>query len=218
MNLSLGDIRYSSDGLVPVIVQEQATGEVLMLAYANVEAVRRTIQTGFAHFYSRSREVLWQKGETSGNRLRVLDIAADCDSDALLYRVSPEGPACHTGAYSCFFRTVHCQREGRGQWDISLLGELHGVLESRKRGDQDSSYVAKLLQSEKQTLLRKIGEEATEVILAYDDPDELVAEVADLLFHCMVLLAKRERDLGDVLCELRSRRKQKGQTRPRPPS
>jgi phosphoribosyl-AMP cyclohydrolase / phosphoribosyl-ATP pyrophosphohydrolase len=181
--------------LLPCVVQDADTGRVLMLAYVDTEALHATRRTGLAHFHSRSRGRLWQKGETSGNVLRVVEIRADCDGDALLYLAHPAGPACHTGAVSCFGDAA------------PLLGELAGVIGERAGRDDDGSYVAGLLGDARERAQRKVGEEAVEVILADPGSEHLVSEVADLWFHSMLLLARDGLDPLAPLAELRRRRR-----------
>jgi phosphoribosyl-AMP cyclohydrolase / phosphoribosyl-ATP pyrophosphohydrolase len=180
--------------LLPCVVQDADTGRVLMLAHVDAEALAATRRTGLAHFHSRSRGRLWQKGETSGNVLRVVDIRADCDADALLYLAHPAGPTCHTGAESCFGDAA------------PLLGELADVIAERTGGNGEGSYVAGLLADARERAQRKVGEEAVEVLLAEPGSDHLVSEVADLWFHSMLLLARDGLDPLAPLAELRRRR------------
>ena len=189
------DLTLEPGRLVTCVVQDAATGDVLMVAWADQEALDATRRTGLAHFHSRSRGRLWQKGETSGNVLHVVDIRADCDSDALLYLAHPAGPTCHTGAVSCF-------------GDVApLLGELAGVIAERAGADGEGSYVASLLRDERERAQRKVGEEAVEVLLAEPGSEHLVSEVADLWFHSMLLLARDGLDPLAPLAELRTRRR-----------
>ena len=181
-------LTYDDRGLLPVVAQDIGTGAVLMLAWANREAVEKTLETGRAHFWSRSRRALWMKGETSDNVLDVEEVLPDCDRDTLLYRVRPAGPACHRGTRTCF--------EPNGA--TLELGWLHQVLESRRGADPDSSYTARLLAKGLPRIAQKVGEEATETVIAAltreggsngaGDDAELVAEASDLLYHLMVLL------------------------------
>ena len=187
-------VTVPADALLPCVVQDADTGRVLMLAYVDAEALEATKRTGLAHFHSRSRGRLWQKGETSGNVLRVAEIRADCDADALLYLAHPAGPTCHTGAVSCF---------GAG---APVLPELADVVAERARSGERGSYVAGLLAAERERAQRKVGEEAVEVLLAEPGSDHLVAEVADLWFHSMLLLARDGLDPLAPLAELRRRR------------
>ncbi len=206
MTLAIDDVRFDGDGLVPVVMQRVADGRVLTLAYANEQAVRLTVETGLAHFFSRSRGELWEKGATSGNWQKVVEVRTDCDADAILYMVEAGGPACHTGSDSCFFYTLWSQCDDKARWDLEIVTELHQVIGSRRDADAGESYVASLLQGEREQLLRKIGEEAIEVILAAGHGDRLVEETADLFFHAFVLLARQGRDPGEVLAALRRRR------------
>lgn len=193
------DVTIAPGELVPAIVQDETTGDVLMLAYMDAEALDATRATGLAHFHSRSRDELWQKGATSGNTMRVSEILGDCDADTILVRVRPAGPACHTGEETCF---------GPRRGDVtSVLPELARVFEERRREGGEGSYVAGVLAAERETAQRKVGEEAVEVLLAPPGSPELVAEVADLWFHSMVLLARDGLDPLAPLAELQKRRK-----------
>jgi phosphoribosyl-ATP pyrophosphohydrolase/phosphoribosyl-AMP cyclohydrolase len=193
-------LKYDSQGLIPVVAQERASGDVLMVAYANPEALDRTVETGWAHFWSRSRGALWQKGETSGNRLRVRAIRTDCDHDAVLLIVDPDGPACHTGARTCFGETTPTA--------AGILAEVGRVIAERRRSGGESSYTARLFAKGLDHVLKKVGEESTEVILAAKgETDERVAEeTADLLFHLLVALAQRGVPLDKAFDVLHRRR------------
>ena len=186
------------DGLLPVIVQDADDGTVLMLAWANAEALAATERTGEAHFWSRSRDRLWRKGETSGNVMHMAGLATDCDGDAILYRVRPAGPACHQGTRTCF-----------GEADApGILPELAALIDGRRGADAESSYTASLLSGGPRRPAEKVVEEAGETAgaaLAGSD-DELAGEAADLLYHLLVLLATREMPLARVLEVLRARR------------
>lgn len=188
---------WSRGDLLPVVVLDDADGSLLMLAWANREALAATEATGEAHFWSRSRDELWRKGATSGNLMAVSAIGVDCDADALLYRVRPAGPACHTGARSCF--------DGA---DVPFtLASLARVIESRRHADPASSYTARLLAGGPRRSAEKVTEEAGELsaaALAGTDA-EVVAEAADLLYHALVLLAAREIGLEPVVAELARR-------------
>ncbi len=188
------------DGLVPVVAQDRSSGDVLMVAFANAEAVDLTATTGLAHFWSRSRTRLWRKGEESGNQLRVERIVADCDRDTLLYVVEPKGPACHTGSRSCF-GDASATRAG-------VLGELQRVIEARRGVPAEDSYTARLLGAGLDACLKKVGEESTEVVLAAkgESRERLAEEVADLLYHLLVTLAVRDATLDDALGVLERRR------------
>jgi phosphoribosyl-ATP pyrophosphohydrolase/phosphoribosyl-AMP cyclohydrolase len=188
----LAALRFDQQGLIVTIAQDAATGTVLMVAYMDRDALTRTVETGKAHFWSRSRKMPWRKGETSGNVLHVEAIQPDCDGDALLLSVHASGPACHTGRRSCFAEPA------------ILLDRLEATLGDRKAKRPSGSYTAALFESGRPAILRKLGEEAVEVILAgaQEGDKALVHEVADLWFHSMVLLEERGLDAGAVLREL----------------
>ena len=191
---------FDASGLLPVIAQDRDSGDVLMLAWANAEAIARTAETGLAHFWSRSRKALWQKGETSGNALRVVEARADCDNDALLLVVEPAGPACHTGTRTCFGETSPTA--------AGMPFELARVVRERAQAKPEESYTARLLAKGQAAVLKKIGEEATEVVLAAaaESDTRLAEESADLLFHLLVALHQRGVPLSRVMEELRRRR------------
>jgi anthranilate synthase component 1 len=205
--------RYDQNGLVPVIMRDVENGRVLTLAWANAEAIAKTRETGLAHFYSRSRKALWRKGETSGNVQRVAGISLDCDDDAVLYDVRPAGPACHTGAESCFTR-VESFDEGTLPEAASLdadeldLTELFAVVRDRKESPVAGSYTNKLFDDGIARIAQKVGEEAVETALASvtGDGNALAGEAADLLYHLAVLLTARGVAPGDVAAKLAERR------------
>src|ERR687894_1750424 len=190
-------VKYDQNGLVPVITQDVATGEVLTLAYANREAVEKTLSSGEAYYYSRSRSELWRKGASSGNTQRVVEVRLDCDGDALLYRVEPRGPACHTGQKSCFFTTLTGERVGVATADDgevsfgSMVERLGGTIAQRHREMPEGSYTASLIQGGKERLAQKVGEEAVEVVVAALSDERLSEEAADLVYHLLVLLEER---------------------------
>jgi phosphoribosyl-ATP pyrophosphohydrolase/phosphoribosyl-AMP cyclohydrolase len=188
------DLKYDDRGLLPVVVQDAGSGAVLMLAYANREAVELTLSTGEAHFWSRSRQSLWRKGETSGNTLRVVEVTADCDGDALLVRAHPAGPACHRGTRTCF-EPNPARLE---------LGWLAAVLEERRSADPATSYTARLLQSGIERIAQKVGEEGVETAIAAvaGRREGVVSESADLLYHLLVLLQASGVGPGEVAEEL----------------
>jgi len=194
-------IVFDGSGLVPVIAQDRASGDVLMVAWANAEALARTAETGIAHFWSRSRKAPWRKGETSGNELRVVEARADCDKDTLLLVVEPTGPACHTGERTCFGETSPTA--------AGMLEELARVVTSRAAAAPEESYTARLLAKGPDQVLKKIGEEATEVVLAarVQTDERLVEESADLLYHLLLALHMRAVPLARVMDELRNRRR-----------
>jgi phosphoribosyl-AMP cyclohydrolase / phosphoribosyl-ATP pyrophosphohydrolase len=194
------EIRFDEQGLVPCVMQDAGTGEVLTLAYMNEEALARTRETGEVHFWSRSRQELWRKGETSGNTMRLRALRYDCDEDALLALVDPAGPACHTGERTCFYR---------GEMEIQpgeALAALERTIESRRQADPAGSYTATLLASP-DTIGAKVREEAEEVArAAADETDERLAEeAADVLYHLSVLMASRDLSLRDAFDELNRR-------------
>jgi len=185
--------------LIPCVVQDASTGDVLMLAWVDDEALQATRQTGEAHFRSRSRDELWHKGATSGNTMEVVTLDLDCDADTLLMRVRPHGPACHTGTETCFGERLTDPRPG-------VLAELVSVIEERRRAGGSESFVASTLAADRERAARKVGEEAVEVLLAPAGSDALVGEVADLWFHSMLLLARDGIDPLAPLEELARRR------------
>jgi phosphoribosyl-ATP pyrophosphohydrolase/phosphoribosyl-AMP cyclohydrolase len=191
---------FNKDGLIPAVVQDSRTREVLTVAYMNEEALRLTVERGETYFWSRSRTELWHKGDTSGNFQKVKKIALDCDSDTVLVEVEPAGPACHTGAYSCF---------GVEPGLTGVLSGLYALIEQRKATRPENSYTTYLFNSGLDKILKKVGEEATETIVAAKNPeaDRLVSETADLMYHVLVMLVERGVALQDVLQELKGREK-----------
>lgn len=204
--MELPPLKLDANGLVTVVAQDRATGEVRMVAHADEEALRRTAETGFAHFYSRSRQQLWKKGEESGNTLLVSEIWLDCDADAAVYLVSATGPTCHTGAPTCFFRRAH-PASSDAQRALPILGELEQTLARRRDAAAGVSYTRSLLDGGPERIGAKLREEADELARAIaGEPDErVVAEAADLVYHLMVGLLARGVSLADVQRELGSR-------------
>jgi phosphoribosyl-AMP cyclohydrolase / phosphoribosyl-ATP pyrophosphohydrolase len=202
-------ITFDERGLVPVVAQDAGTGEVLMLAWANADALRRTRETGRAHYWSRSRAALWIKGETSGHTQEVVDVRVDCDADAVLYRVRQTGPACHTGERSCFHRVIEgAQGETAEAPDPRhMLSRLEAIIEERERDRPEGSYTTYLFAQGVDKILKKVGEEAAETIIAAKNGDnaELRSEAADLLLHLMVLWRARGLDADEVWGELERR-------------
>ncbi len=196
--------------LVPVIVQEQ-TGEVLTLAYMNKKALKKTLETGFAHYYSRSKERIRMKGEVSGHMQKVEEIAIDCDNDALLLKVRQKGVACHTGQKSCFYRLLGNPKVQNSGIDYSLniLKELEVLIRERKKTKKEGSYTSSLFKGQNKEILKKFGEEAIELLVAKDKED-VIYESADLLYHFLVLLVNTNVELSEVMHELRRRRKRGG--------
>ena len=222
------DVRFDERGLAPAVVQDARTLEVLTLAYMNEESLRRTLAEGQTWFWSRSRAELWHKGATSGHTQRVVEVRPDCDSDALVVLVEPSGPACHTGAVSCFGRggeatqtrdeTERRAADGAEQVERGAAGigdvleELYAVVEARRRELPAGSYTTYLFEKGLNKILKKVGEEAAETIIAAkdEDPAALKSETADLVYHLLVLLVERGLTLGDLAGELARRRGRKG--------
>ena len=198
-------VRPGPDGLIPCVVQDASSGRVLMVAWMNEDALARTIETGQTWFWSRSRGELWHKGATSGNTQEVRELLVDCDGDTLLARVDPAGPACHTGAEDCFSASL----EDGGEEPYAALARLERTIAQRAAaGDPDASYTARLLAGGIDAVCKKVGEEATEVVLAAkgSERDQVVYESADLLYHLLVLLRAAGIELREVAAELDSRR------------
>jgi len=210
----LSAVRFGADGLVPVVAQESRSGDVLMVAYADRDALARTAETGYAHYFSRSRRTLWRKGETSGHVQRVREIRLDCDGDTVLYRVEQTGPACHTGDRTCFSRVVGGPEggtDGEPGEDPGghLLSRLATVIARRAAERPDGSYTVRLLERGVAKISQKVGEEAVEVVVAANAEDQarLASESADLLYHLLILLQARGVTLDAVLQELEARGK-----------
>ena len=199
-----------NNGLVPVVVQDVNTNEVLMLAYMNEEALKKTLDTGFAHYFSRSRNKLWKKGESSGNTQEVKDIFVDCDNDTILLKVKQTGPACHTGRKSCFFtnlKTNEITMDKEEKIDYNFTDKLYHTLLDRKNANPETSYVSSLYHKGENSLLKKIAEEAAEFCFAVKDDDkkEIIYEAADLAFHTLIALALKNIHPEAVLEELKRR-------------
>ncbi len=201
------DLSFSTDGLLPAVVQDHRSGKILMLGFANREAVEKTLETGHAWFFSRSRKRLWQKGETSGHFLDLKAVRVDCDGDTLIYLCEPHGPTCHTGEPSCFFNTLDAVPTGETSGEAAAV-LFETIKQRQSQADPESSYVARLLHAGVDRVAKKIGEEATEVVIAAKNADraELAHEIADLWFHTYVLLAQQGMSPEDVWEELRGRR------------
>lgn len=229
-----GMVKYNADGLIPAIAQDIRTDEVLMLAYMNEESLRKTIETGKVHYYSRSRQKLWLKGETSGHFQKVRSISVDCDADTLLLKVEQTGPACHTGHRSCFYTRIdaeeleekagaaaggtsgaakQCKRaeevaaEPASVAGAEVLGEVFDVIFDRFIHPKEGSYTNYLFNKGLDKILKKIGEEASEVIIASKNGAacEISEEIADLLYHVMVLIAHKGMTMDDIYKELKLR-------------
>jgi phosphoribosyl-ATP pyrophosphohydrolase/phosphoribosyl-AMP cyclohydrolase len=212
-NIRLSAVRFGADGLVPVVTQESRSGDVLMVAFANRDALDRTLATGLAHYFSRSRGVLWQKGETSAHVQRVVEVRLDCDGDTVLYRVEQTGPACHTGSRTCF-STVLGRPGGQAVSGAEeedpgghVLSRLARTIAQRNSQRPKGSYTAELLAGGVGKASQKVGEEAVEVVVAANSEDDgrLASEAADLLYHLLVLLQARGVPLDVVLKELEHR-------------
>lgn len=229
MHINIDALRFDERGLIPTVVQEHATGEVLMVAFMNRESIEKTLSTGYTWFYSRSRQRLWKKGEQSGHVQKVHRILADCDGDTLLIHVTQHGPgACHTGHRTCFYQHLSGgaeETERPGETEMAgkgfdpetvygkgraadILEELYEVIAERKQNPKEGSYTTYLFTEGINKILKKVGEESAEVIIAAKDPDDepLIYEAADLLYHLLVLLAERNIRPEAVLEELSDRR------------
>lgn len=207
------NIKFDKNGLIPVITQDYKTKEVLMLAYMNQEAFDKTLETGKVNYYSRSRNEQWLKGETSGHYQIVKSIKYDCDEDALLIEVEQIGCACHTGHYSCFYRNIDNKELNNVNqeveyFDASVLKSEYDTILDRKNNPKEGSYTNYLLDKGINKTLKKVGEEASEVIIAAknDDKDELVYEISDLIYHLMVTMVQKNISWSDIFKEIKSRR------------
>src|SRR5437667_3442977 len=217
MKVPIEEIKFDERGLVPAIVQDANTRQVLTLAYMNAESLKRTIETNETWFWSRSRSSLWHKGETSGHTQCVLDILVDCDNDSLTILVKPNGPACHTGEQSCFHNAL--QEAGSLPEKITgtksdlgdVLNDLYALIESRKRDQPEGSYTTYLFEQGLDKILKKVGEESSETIIAAknENPEVLAREASDLLYHLLVLLIERGLTLERISDELVSRGKKR---------
>ncbi len=200
----LDQVRFDDGGLLPVVAQDAATGEVLMLAWANADALRLTLETGRAHYWSRSRGELWMKGATSGNAQRLEDVRLDCDGDAVLYRVRQNGPACHTGERTCFHRMVVDDALAAAPDARPVLARIERMVAARDAERPEGSYTTYLFAQGLDKVLKKVGEEATETIIAAknEGTDGLRAESADLLYHLVVLWRAKGLPLDELWSEL----------------
>ena len=213
MEVDLAKIKFDDVGLIPAVVQDAKTGQVLTLAYMNSESLSRTLETGQSWFWSRSRQKLWKKGETSGNTQQVVEMRLDCDVDAIVLLVNPAGPACHTGATSCFHNSI---KEGvdsqlEDSTSPNTLAELYRLIEQRQRERPEGSYTTYLFNEGLDKILKKVGEESAESIIAAknEEPQRLISEVADLTFHLLVMLVEKGITLEQIEAELRSRSKRR---------
>lgn len=203
-------VKLNEQGLVPAVAQDVNTGDVLMLGYMNPGSIKRTVEGVQVWFYSRSREDLWHKGEVSGNYLNLREAWLDCDGDTILLKVEPDGPACHTGETSCFFHSLEGLPEGYADTDTGpgVLGELYATVQDRQREMPEGSYTAQLLQEGVSRIAQKVIEEAGETALAavQSEAENLPAEIADLMYHTLVLMAASGVKPEQVWAELRARR------------
>ena len=204
MTIEIDSVSFDEKGLIPAIVQDSNTGKVLMLAYMNEEALTKTIETKETWFFSRSRQELWHKGATSGNRQTVKELSFDCDSDAVLVQVEPMGPACHTGETSCFYKTGFESETSNRE----IVHEVIAEIKNRRANPVEGSYTSYLFREGIDKVLKKIGEESSEVIIGAKNEDkaELTSELADLIYHSLVLMEISDVSLSDVKNELLKRR------------
>lgn len=197
------NVKFDDKGLICAIAQDAESGDVLMQAYMNEEALQKTLETGYAHYYSRSRKCLWKKGETSGHVQKVTGIRFDCDKDCVLLQIHQTGAACHTGNRSCFFNTEQ-EEAGAG---VRFLAELERVIADRRKNPVDGSYTSYLFEKGVDKIAKKTGEEAVETVIAAknDNKEEFIGECADLLYHLLVLLNEKDVALAEVCGELKNR-------------
>ena len=217
--MMLDAIKFDAYGLVPAIIQDEASGAVLMLAYMNKEALQKSLDTAVTWFYSRSKQRLWQKGETTGHTQSIKSMYYDCDADAILIKVAQAGAACHEGSFSCFTRELNTGKSlaeaeiktasVAAEPAMSVLYDLYNVIHDRKHSPKEGSYTTYLFEKGQDKILKKVGEESAETIIASknESKEELLYEMADLWYHCLVLLAYHNVTPTELLNELRSRRK-----------
>lgn len=204
--MKIEELNFNEDGLIPVIIQDYESGQLLMLAYTNAATLKLTLETGFTHFWSRSRQKVWRKGEESGNIQKVRQIYVDCDKDTLLIIVEQNGNACHTGEKSCFHTSLDSQKKMAPSFN-SAISKVFSVIENRKQNPVKDSYVSGLLSKGMDKILKKVGEEAGETIIAAKNQSEkeLIYEITDLWFHSLVLLSKLELSPEDINTEMERR-------------
>ena len=205
-------LKFNEKGLIPAILQDKDTGKVLMMAYMNEESLQKTLKTGKACFWSRSRQELWLKGETSGNYQEVKEIRMDCDQDTLLLQVKPEGPACHTGSQTCFYRKLNGEDikdidKDKFMKKVLFLKNLYEIIQDRKEKLTEDSYTTYLFNKGFDKIGKKIGEEAAEVIIAgkNENKEEIIYESADLIYHLLVVLVLYDISVPEIMKELESR-------------
>lgn len=205
--MDVNELKFDDRGLIPAIIQDADTSQVLMMAYMNKESIGKTLETGTTWFFSRSRQELWNKGATSGNYQKVVSIDVDCDEDTLLVMVHPAGPSCHTGEVSCFYRSLTGESAPATKRD--MLHTLYQIVLQRKATPKEGSYTQYLFDKGVDKILKKVGEEAAETIIAAknDSREELIYETSDLFYHLMVLLVEQGVTLDDILLELENRHK-----------
>lgn len=212
--MNINELRFDEKGLIPAIVQDAVTKEVLTLAYMNAESLEKSLETKETWFYSRSRQELWHKGETSGNTQRIVEMKFDCDQDALVVLVEPEGPACHNGTTSCFNESLLTgevtSEKPNTLADYQILQSLEQVIRLRNQDRPEGAYTTYLFQRGLDKILKKVGEETSEVIIAAKnhDPEELKSEIADLIYHLLVLLEDQKLPFKEVLGVLNKRHKE----------
>ncbi len=208
LDINLEKLKFDERGLIPVITQSYYTGKVLMQAYANKEAIKKTVETGYATYFSRSRNEIWIKGETSGNKQKVVDIKIDCDEDSIIYLVKDYGVACHTGEESCFYRDLDFKETGIPP-AFEIFHALYSKIEERKEKMPEGSYVASLFKKGSDKIIQKVGEEAVETVIALKnkDKDEIVYETSDLIFHLIIALVDSGVKFEDIQDELLKRYK-----------
>lgn len=201
--MTIDELKFDANGLIPAVVQDYFSKQVLTVAYMNRESLEISMKEGRTCFFSRSRQMLWRKGETSGNTQEIVTIRADCDGDALVVEVIKKGPACHTGSESCFFNPIY---QSEAHQDFSLEA-LYGLLKGRKTQPKEGSYTTYLFQKGMDKILKKVGEECTEVIVAGKggDREETIFEIADLAYHVMVLMVEMGIEPKDIFAQLESR-------------
>lgn len=211
--MNVEELKFDEKGLIPAIVQNAITKEVLTLAYMNKESLEKSLQTGETWFYSRSRQELWHKGETSGNTQQIVEMKYDCDQDALVVLINPKGPACHNGTTSCFVESIYQNKEvtETASADYRILANLEKVIEDRDRKRPEGTYTTYLFEKGVDKILKKVGEEAAEVIIAAKnrDAEELKWEASDLLYHLFVLLREQKLPFSEILKVLEARHEEK---------
>ncbi len=202
------NLKFDQNGLLPIVTQSYLTGKVLMQAYANKEAIEQTVLSNFATYFSRSRNELWVKGETSGSKQKIVDILIDCDEDSVIYLVEEEGPACHTNNETCFYRDISLVETDKPAI-FSIFTDLYKKLDGRKAEMPEGSYVTSLFKKGSDKIIQKVGEEAVETVIALKnkDKEEIIYESADLVFHLLLALVDAGVDISDIQKELIKRYK-----------